>query len=209
MSASRGLAEAIRTELVRSGVRLPVVADTGQDGPTSPTTAARYTTSAWLVDYKAATNTLPASSDPAWVEYSAGAATQDVTTGVLTMTAAATTDSLFNFVTLAGLDAAKGSLLESRVCVTTDACAANAGACLAVFDGSRVSVLWLRTDGLNVDGCADVPVTLSDAAHRVALHVRGDEVRAYVDGELLQTGAPAGATALEGVAFGTWIDLTP
>ena len=208
MSTSRSLAEAIRRE-VAALVRLPVVTDTGQNVVSSPTTLVRTKTSTWLADYQASSNTLPANDTPAWVEYQAGNATQAVTTGVLTITSNATTDSLFNYVTLSGLDASKGSLIEARLCVTTDAAAVNGGACLAVFDGSRLSVVWLRTDGLNVDGSADVPVTLSDAEHRVAMHVQGDAVSVYVDSELVQTGQPATSTTLEAAAFGSWVDATP
>lgn len=204
------LRQLIRTEMVRAGVQLPVLTDIGQDSPATPATLQRKTTSAWLADYEASSNTLPAGDTPAWTEYSAGAgATQAVTGSVLTITTAATTDSLFNYVALAGLDASKGSYLEAEVQVASDSADVNGGGCLALFDGQFLSVLWLRTDGLNLDACANVPVTLSDAAHNIALHVQGEQVRVYLDGELQQTGAPIASTTLEAAAFGSWIDPTP
>lgn len=210
MSSPTGLRELIGSELSRLGVRRDGLrGPLSEGGPATPAAVARVTTSAWLVEYRAATNTLPANSDPAWTEHKTGSAAQSVTSDLLTITSGATPDSLYNIIDLSGLDSSKGSLVEASLCVTTDAASINGGACLSVFDGQYLSVVWLRTDGLNIDGSPDVPVTLSDAQHRVALAVRGNEVRVHVDGALLQTGAPASSTTLEAIAFGSWIDSTP
>lgn len=209
MSASRGLREAIRTELARSGLALPIARDTEQAPVSSPVQVTRQGNATWLVDYQSSSATLPINDDPAWTAYTTGAATQAITVGVLEIAAAATTDSLFNYIAVPTLDAAKGTYFEAKLKVVSNDAGANKGACMAVWDGVYASVLWLRTDGLNVDGAADVPVTLSDAVHRVGLHVYEDEVTAYVDGVALQTSTPTGSTTLEAVGFGSWIDLTP
>lgn len=209
MSVTRGLAEAIRSELARRGLRVPVISDTGQSGPASPAACRRRGGTSWLADYEAAGNGLPSADVPPWTEYQAGGATQAVAGGTLTVTAAAAGDWLFNYVALDGLEATAGTLVEARLRVASSGGGANTGACLAVFDGQYLSVAWLRAGGLNVDGSESVAATLSDAWHRVAMHVLGVTVRVYVDGELVQTGAPVAPSTLKAAAFGSWVDTTP
>lgn len=116
-------------------------------------------------------------------------------------------ESVIYSLALADLDAAEGTLLQTSLRVNSDTCGTGQGLCFSLFDGVYQFALWLRSDGLNLDGEANVVVDLT-LLHTFTLRTIGAVCEVYVDGELLQTGGPCGITTDKGATFGTTKALT-
>ena len=155
----------------------------------------------WLTWYEA--GTLPPAADPAWTLVDNGTPTANAASSVLSVTGTAT-DWAAWYIANSGVSYDPGVVVEARVKVDSADSGADAGAVLGISDGFCAYGLFLRPDGLNVAGFADVPVDLT-TYRVVTLEMVNTVVSIYVDGALL-TVVPAGyfsdaATAQE-VQFG-------
>lgn len=203
-AAARALTNLIRR--VVSGMPLvrQHLTDTGQDPITSPTVIVRTDDNAsrWLLWYKGTSDVTPDADTPAWTKHATGTATGVNAADLLTTTAAAGANSIF----YSYQDATTGKEIEAKLQITSSGTGLNTGACLALWNGTWQFVVWLRATGLNIDGQAEVAIDLSTDAHRVRLQHDGATCHVWVDGAWQQSGGPANATALEGAAFGSWVD---
>lgn len=120
------------------------------------------------------------------------------------MPAAPPVSSLYYSYDIATLSNATGATIEAQVRVNTSDSGANKGSALSICDGSFQFILWLRADGLNIDGQADVAMDLATTAHRIKFSAIGDSCRVWVDDQLRQTGTYANVTALQRATFGSW-----
>jgi len=181
----------------------PVVRDTGQAAPASPSTLARTEPAAWLVEYRATCDELPQDDAPPWAEHHSGSPEVAVGGGVLSVVVDdGYSESEYWGMVHAGF--APASELEAFVRINSAASAVNQGSALALFNGAWQFVVWLRAAGLNIDGQVDVAVTLSDDYHRVRLVTTGEYCEVYVDGEFMQAGYGANVTSAKGVTFGSY-----
>ena len=113
-------------------------------------------------------------------------------------------DTLYQLRELPTLTSAEGAVLQACLRVNASDSGAHKGSALAVFDGTWQTVVWLRADGLNLDGQAHVDVDLSEGRHWVTLVVRSGWAEVYVDGNLIQSGAVGNPTTAQGVTWGSW-----
>lgn len=206
-TVARELRELIQKE-IRRGVVRPVMRDTTQGGAVADAVVLPRVDSnpdQWFVWYEAADDVTPDGDTPAWVDVEDGSPVAAVADDLLTVEAPTTYDSLFYSYEYVGLDNDSGTTVEASLRVVSDDSGANQGACVAIADGDRLFVLWLRADGLNIDGQANVPLGLSDALHRVRFRGEGNRCDVWVDGLWRQTGVASGPTTAAGVAFGTWV----
>lgn len=163
-----------------------------------------YFTDQWQVEYEAAA--LPDESDPAWTEELDGTVTATVSGGLLNIVPDTASDTLYYTLAATGVDADLGTTIEANLRVNSDVTSgADSGAALAVEDGAALFVVWLRADGLNIHGSADVPMDLSDVLHRVKLVTRAGLCELWVDGLLRQQGAAGAASAASAWSFGSYM----
>lgn len=147
---------------------------------------------------------LPTADDPAWSAELAGTAAEAVSGGLLTVTADAAGESLLYVFAAPTLSNTRGTTVECNVQIASSDSASNQGSALCIMDGAYQFVVWLRAGGLNVDGAADVPCTLSDRKHRIKFHAKGGGCRVEVDGLLRQTGVWMNETTKNALTFGSW-----
>lgn len=202
MDLSHDLRSLIQRE-VRRTVPLPVVRDTGQNPPDAQASIARTTAATWDIWYQASSGNLPEADTPAWTEHETGTPSATVSGGVLAVVAdgGAAESDYWGYSNAAFTGPCE---IEALVKVSSADAGAHKGSCLSLHNGTWQFVVWLRDDGLNIDGEADVAVTLSDDYHRVRMVVRDKACEVYVDGTFLQRGGPANATTATGVTFGSW-----
>jgi hypothetical protein len=204
------LRQVVRDEILRA-VPQPVTIETQQDPVASAADVAVTGEFTLDAEYDAAWDVVPdnAGSEVVWTANSTGTPTSVNAADLLTITAPTAGDKLFYQLDVAAFAAGTGCLVEAWLQVTDSGTAVNTGQCIAVFDGTWQYVLWLREAGLNIDGEAEVAVTLSDAEHRVLFVTDGEGgCRVFVDSEWLQDGTAANPTAEKAVTFGTWVSTT-
>ena len=96
----------------------------------------------------------------------------------------------------------EGVLAEAMLYMDASPASADFGAALGIEAGENAVVAYLRTGGLNLDGLANVAFDLSNW-HWVKVALQGDEIRLYVDGQLVQSNYAASyATCNKRVLFG-------
>ena len=96
--------------------------------------------------------------------------------------------------------------MEARLRVTHSEGGVNQGACISLFDGTHQFAVWMREDGFNLDGAANVE---ADMTHFrvVKLTAQGGYCHLYLDGEHQQGAAYMNITAEKKAVFGTWVRL--
>jgi len=99
-------------------------------------------------------------------------------------------------------DAAEGNTVECRVRIDSSTSVAHEGFALSVLDGGGRYTVFLREDGLNIQGEPNVAVVLNDKLHRVKFAAQNGFCRVWVDGLLRQYGTAAGQTGKAGVTCG-------
>ncbi len=164
--------------------------------------AQTFNADAFLVWYVG--DVLPTGDDPAWTADLTGAAEAAASGGVLTVTADAAGESLLYAFPAPTLSNARGTTLEARVRVTSSASGANTGSALCIMDGVYQFVVWLRADGLNIDGQAHVACDLATSFRRVTLQAQNARCSVKVDGYLRQTGTWMNRTTKKAITFGSW-----
>ena len=140
-----------------------------------------------------------------WTETMVGIVGHAIADGVFTIVDAVDADYLYYTFNEATLDNAHGTVLECRIRVNGASAGPNSGAAIAVYDGARQFVLWLRDDGLNIDGQPDAPIDMT-VFRRVRFVTRGAGSQAFVDGDLRQTGGFANWTNKQRVGFGSYVE---
>lgn len=162
---------------------------------------------AFFIWYRARDNIQPDAvpAPDAWTETLVGAAGHAIASGIFSIVD--NTDAEYVFYTFdeATLDNDHGTILECRVRVNGASAGANTGAAIAVYDGTRQFVLWLRDDGVNLDGQADSPIDMT-VFRRVRLVAQGAGSQVFVDGDLRQTGGFMNWTAKKRVLFGSYVE---
>lgn len=166
---------------------------------------------AFFIWYRADDNIQP-DAVPApdnWVERIQGAAGHAIADGIFSIVD--NTDAEYVYYTFSPaapvvLSNAQGTVLECRVRVTGASAGANTGAAIAIYDDVRQFVLWLRNDGINIDGQPDAPIDMSTAFRRVRLVVQGAGSQVFVDGELRQAGGFTNWSGKNKVLFGSYVD---
>jgi hypothetical protein len=158
----------------------------------------------WLVDYEA--DALPQNDAVPWTETLEAPVSAAVASGALSVVNVAG-NAAWRFweLPVPSLDDAVGTWLQAQVRVTADVAGVNQGMVLAIFDGTYQYLAWLRADGVNLDGEADVAVDMTDW-RRVTFLAQGGRCWLLVDGEQVQVSLQKATTAALEVAFGTWID---
>ncbi len=163
-----------------------------------------FNISLWNVVYDG--DVLPASDTPTWTKSSSGTVGESTDGSTLTLTD--DTDAEYVYYTLAvtGLSDAVRTVLEGRLKVTEpDGQDTNTGLQMSIFTGTYQYTAWLRSDGVNIDGLADVSIDMS-TWRRVRLVAQSGGVNLYIDGDLRQRGGPANPTTASKISFGTWIE---
>lgn len=141
----------------------------------------------WLTVYEA--DALPPAADPAWTLVTAGTPTVAAASSELSVTGTAGNYAAW-YLSNAAIVGDPGLVLEARVKVTSADSGADAGATLGASDGYYAYGLFLRPDGLNIAGKADVPCDLT-TFRVVRLEIINYVVRVSVDGDVLAVD-PAG-----------------
>ena len=150
-------------------------------------------------------STLPAASTPAWTKHSLGSPTEELIQSGLRLTVPTTNgDYVYYTVDESDLDNTTGVLLDTRLRVYGSSNTRNEGACISVSDGVYQFMVWLREDGLNIDGEPNVAIDLTDW-NRVQFITRDDTCEVYVNDELQQTGMRMDLTTNKQIAFGSWV----
>jgi hypothetical protein len=157
---------------------------------------------AWLAHYEA--DAFPYDETPAWTETLEAPVSASVSGGVLSVANVAG-NAAWRFWELAvpSLDNAVGTYLSARIRVTADGAGVNQGAVLCLCDGVYQFAVWLRADGVNLDGEADFPFDMT-SYRKVVLAARGTSCWLSVDGLALQNSVWMNATAQKKLVFGTW-----
>lgn len=159
----------------------------------------------WLVLYPA--DYLPDASDPVWVEFLSGEIAHEVAGSIFTITdLLGAAGYLYYEYDIAALETLEGAVVETRVQIDADDAAVNQGAVLSLFDGTFQYTVWLRADGLNLDGQADVPADLT-TFRLVRLETQGGHCHLYLDGEHQQAATYMNPTAEKKIVFGTWVEF--
>jgi len=157
----------------------------------------------WLVYYRGAVD--PDADSPAWTETLSGTVTHSSDGDVFTIVDDSDDEHLYYASpTQATLDSAVGSILEAKVRVSVGGSGANRGAALSIFDGTRQYTAWLRSDGVNIDGEANVAINMTPW-RRVKLVGRGDGCQLFIDGDIQQTGWYMNPTVKQQFAFGSYV----
>jgi len=148
---------------------------------------------------------LPAASTPAWTKHSLGSPTEELIQSGLRLTIPATNgDYVYYTINVPELDNTIGVLLDTRLRVYGSSNTRNEGACISISDGVYQFMVWLRKDGLNIDGEPNVAIDLTDW-NRVQFITRDDTCEVYVNDELQQTGMRMDLTTNKQIAFGSWV----
>jgi len=162
----------------------------------------------WLVWYD---GIVPPDIDtPAWTEFLLGSITHGSTAGIfMIIDNIGPTGYLFYEIAaeVATIDNYVGTVIESRMRIIDSTGHEGQGTALSICDGVYKFVAWIREDGVNIDGEADVAIDMTQW-RQVRFEAQGIIARLYVDGELQQTGSYVGASAVHKVSFGTYADFS-
>lgn len=160
----------------------------------------------WLVWYDAVESGAivdPDGEGNPWTEHLTGAvvhATDDI--GVFSMADLAGITGLYYDYTVTGFDNSIGSILDVRMKVDASTSGADQGVLLAIDDGTVQFRVWVRADGLNIDGRAHQAVDMTQWRN-VRLAMKGVDTSVYIDDTLIDNGFFSALTAVERVIFGT------
>lgn len=160
-------------------------------------------TDQWLVQYDAVTNDLtvePQSHSQPWARTLTGSPTITATNGTLRLVTDGATGVQYAY-SLPTLDTWTGCYAEAIVRVTAGPVGADRGAMFGIEAGDAAGVVFLRDDGLNLWGAADVAVDMTKW-RRVRLALRGADTKLWVDGRLAQESNLAYLTASKQALFG-------
>lgn len=145
----------------------------------------------------------PDSEGNPWAEHLTGVvahSTSDI--GVFDMADASGLTALNYDFALTGFDNAIGSIFDVRVKVDASAAGVDEGVLLALDDGTVQFRVWLRTDGVNIDGLPDQAVDMTQWRN-VRLVMKGIDTSLYIDDNLIHNGYFSALTDLQKVTFGT------
>lgn len=157
----------------------------------------------WLVWYQGIID--PDVDTPTWVETLLGVVPHGCSDGIFLITdTTGVAGYLYYHIVLTDLDSNDGTILEARLLIDEDVAAVNQGAVISVFDGTYQFAAWLRRDGLNLDGQANIPADLSDFV-RVRLETQGIHSHLYLNGELQQYAPFMNPTTEQKIVFGTYV----
>ena len=159
-------------------------------------------TQAFLVRYPLSA-ALPTAEETPWTAITAGSATASVADGVLALTCPTTADSLRWWLAETDFTNANGVVLQAAVKVSASSSGADKGFLLEVRDGECQFTVFLRADGLNVGGFANLAHDHTDDFHVVSLYCKGIDCALYLDGILVQSGTMSGLTDDQRIGFGT------
>ena len=163
-----------------------------------------YSDDMWLVYYEG--DVQPDADTPAWTESLSGTVTHTTDGDVLTITDDTADEYLYYYYTAATLDNGTGVVAEAKVRVSASGSGVNRGAALAIFDGTRQFVAWLRVDGVNIDSEANVAVDMN-VARRVKLATKGEGCQLFIDGDLRQVGGYMNPTTKTQFTFGSYTEV--
>lgn len=166
--------------------------------------AALTETSEWLVYYEGTVQ--PEVDVPAWTEHMSGIISHGPASGIFTIIDNLPLGWLYYHVPLVELNNYLGTVVETRIRISSDSGATNQGACIGIFDGAYQFVVWLRHDGVNIDGEPDVPLDMNHW-RRVRLEAQGTTCELFVDGTSRQTGPFMNTTTEEKIVFGSFVQL--
>lgn len=164
----------------------------------------------WLVWYDAVDSGAlvdPDAEGSPWTEHLTGSvvhATDDI--AIFSMADLLEVTALYYDYGITGFDNTIGTILEARVKVDICPGAADQGVLLALDDGTVQFRVWLRADGLNIDGRAHQALDMTQWRH-VRLAMKGTDTSVYVDEVLIDNGFFSALTALQKCTFGTVVGL--
>lgn len=162
----------------------------------------------WIVQYDATGDDVSVEPDAhaqAWAKTVAGSPALSATLGVFNLeTSLASEGALYDFAD-AGFETWDGAYMEAVVRVPTSVSGADAGACIGLELGDAAAIAYLRADGLNLQGAADVPFDMT-AWRMVRLGLQGGEARLWVEGRLAQSRGFSYLTTNRRALFGIWPD---
>jgi hypothetical protein len=137
-----------------------------------------------------------------WTEHLTGAVAHSTTDAIFNMADLGALTGLYYDYTVTGFDNSIGSILDVRVKVDAASSGADQGVLLAIDDGTVQFRVWLRTDGVNIDGMPDYAIDMTQWRN-VRLAVKGIDTSLYIDDNLIQNGFFSALTSVERVLFGT------
>ena len=160
---------------------------------------------AWLADYDGCYGR--ASVDPdgelvPWTEYLTGSVAHSTTNGVFTMTDLLGASGLRYGMAVSTFDYEVGTVFDARVKVTASSGDPDTGAMIAIRDGEAQYVAWLRSDGVNIHGKADVAADMT-GWRRVRFVTQGVDCNLYIDDNLRQIGYLTALDTTKDVQWGT------
>jgi hypothetical protein len=144
----------------------------------------------------------PDEQSDAWTEHQAGSGAATLDGAILETNTPSSSDGMYYEKTVSALTYAAGAVFDARVLVEASSGEVDTGVLLCINAGECQHRLWLRTDGLNIDGFAEVAYELT-GWHRIRVATYGIDTRVYLDDNLVAEGHLSALTETSSVLFGS------
>jgi hypothetical protein len=149
----------------------------------------------------AGTLVLPDEQSDAWTDHQTGNGAAALSRAILALTSPSALDGMYYEKTVSGLTYSSGAVLEARVKITASSTADDTGFLFCINAGECQHRVWLRTDGLNIDGFDEVELDLT-SWHVIRVVASGIDTRVYIDDNLVASGHFSALKETSSVLFG-------